>query len=81
LGILEARAGNLRRAAELWQGAFERVPYRSAIGMDLAIVFCAAGQKEEARKYVERVLEFNPDYGKGKSMLVHLNSDPVQCRP
>ena len=81
LGILEAQSGNTRRAVELWQGAFERAPYRSEIGMDLAIVFCTAGQKEEARRYVERVLEFNPDYGKAKSLLMHLQGDPVQCRP
>jgi len=81
LGILEARSGNLRRAVELWQGAFKRVPHRSAIGMNLAMVFCSAGQKEEARHYVQRVLEFNPDYGKAKSLLVHLNGDPVQCKP
>jgi tetratricopeptide (TPR) repeat protein len=81
LGILEARAGNLRRALELWQGAFARVPHRSAIGMDLAMVLCATGQKEEARKYVARVLEFNPDYEKGKSLLEHLREDPVQCQP
>jgi tetratricopeptide (TPR) repeat protein len=81
LGILEARAGNLRRAVELWQGAFRRVPYRSAIGMNLAIAFCSAGRKEEARHYVERVLEFNPDYVKGKQLLAHLGEDPVQCRP
>ncbi len=81
LGILEARAGNLRRAVELWNPAFARVPNRSAIGMDLAITFCAAGQKGIARKYVERVLEFNPDYSKGKSLLENLGKDPVQCRP
>ena len=81
LGILEARAGKLRRAVELWQGAFRRVPYRSAIGMNLALAFCAAGQKQEARRYVERVLEFNPDYVKGKQLLAHLGEDPVQCRP
>ena len=81
LGILEARAGNLRRAVELWNPAFTRVPNRSAIGMDLAIAFCVAGQKDIARKYVERVLEFNPDYRKGKSLLENLAKDPVQCRP
>ena len=81
LGILEARDGNLRRAVELWQAAFERVPYRSAIGMNLAMTFCAAGQKDEARQYVKRVLEFNPDYGKAKQLLAHLNSEPVRCKP
>ncbi len=81
LGILEARAGNLRRAVELWQGAFGRVPYRSAIGMNLAMAFCAAGQTEEARRYVLRVQEFNPDYLKAKQLLAHLGEDSVQCRP
>ena len=81
LGILEARAGNLRRAVELWSPAFARVPNRSAIGMDLAITFCAGGQKDVARKYVERVLEFNPDYHKAKSLLQNLSKDPPQCRP
>src|SRR5260370_37919302 len=61
LGIFEAQAGNLRRAVELWQGPFERVPYRSAIGINLAMAFCVAGQTDEARRYVQRVLEFNPD--------------------
>src|ERR1700676_2377601 len=81
LGILEAQSGNLQRAVQLWQGAFNRAPYRSAIGINLAMAFCAAGQKEVARKYVQRVLEFNPDYLKGKQLLAHLGEEPVQCRP
>ncbi len=81
LGIIEAREGHLRRAVELWQPAFERVPYRSAIGMDLAMAFCVAGQKDEARRYVERVLEFNPDFGKARQLLAHLNGEPGQCKP
>ncbi len=81
LGILEARAGNLRRAVELWQGAFARVPERSAVGINLAMAFCVAGQTDEARQYVMRVMKFNPDYEKGKSMLRHLLEDPVECKP
>jgi Flp pilus assembly protein TadD len=81
LGILEARAGNLKRAVELWQGAFERVPYRSAIGMNLAMTFCAAGQMDDARRYVERVLQFNPDYARAKQLLAHMNGDPARCKP
>ena len=81
LGALEARSGNLRRAVELWQGAFDRVPHRSAMGMNLAIAFCAAGQKEEARRYVLRVLDFNPDFTIAKRLLAHLNADPVKCTP
>jgi tetratricopeptide (TPR) repeat protein len=81
LGTLEARVGNLRRAVALWQGAFARVPHRSEIGMDLAIAFCAAGHKEEARHYVLRVLEFNPDFTNAKRLLGHLNADPAKCKP
>ena len=81
LGILEARSGNLRRAVELWQGPFKRAPYRSAIGLNLAMAFCAAGQKQVAQKYVQQVLEFNPDYLKGKQLLAHLKEEPVQCKP
>jgi Flp pilus assembly protein TadD len=81
LGTLEAQAGNLRRAVELWQGAFDRVPHRSALGMDLAMAFCAAGQKEEARRYVLRVLDFNPDFTNAKRLLAHLKADPVKCQP
>jgi Flp pilus assembly protein TadD len=81
LGILEARAGNLRHAVELWQGAFNRVPYRSAVGMNLAMAFCVSKQTDVALKFVNRVLEFNPDYVKGKQLLVHLQQNPPECSP
>jgi Flp pilus assembly protein TadD len=81
LGTLEARAGHPNRAVELWQGAFERMPHRSAIGMDLALAFCGAGHGEEARRYVRRVLEFNPDDASAKRLLEHLNEDPPKCKP
>ena len=81
LGILEAQEGHLRRAVELWQPAFERVPYQSEIGMDLAMAFCAAGQREEARRYVGRVLEFNPDYGRARVLMERLKGDGGECKP
>jgi tetratricopeptide (TPR) repeat protein len=79
LGMIEARSGNLRGAVELWQGAFARAPYRDAIGMNLAIAFCTAGQKDVARRYIERVLEFDPDYSKAKTMSEHIGAG--QCHP
>lgn len=81
MGILEARSGELQHAVQLWQQAFQRVPYRSEIGMDLALVFCAAGQKREVRHYVERVLEFNPDYMGARQMLSRLDGDFGDCQP
>ncbi len=81
LGVLEARAGNLGRAVELWQAVFNRGPYRSAIGLNLAMAFCVAGKKDVAREFLQRVLEFNPDYLKGKQLLAHLGEEQGQCRP
>jgi Flp pilus assembly protein TadD len=81
LGVLEARAGNLGRAVELWQAVFNRGPYRSAIGLNLAMAFCVAGKKDVAREFLQRVLEFNPDYLKGKQLLAHLGEERGQCRP
>jgi len=81
LGILDARAGDVERAVKLWQAAFHRAPHRSVIGMNLAIVFCAAGQRDVGKKYVERALEFNPDYHKGKALMGHLNEEKGPCRP
>lgn len=81
LGMIEAGSGNLRRAVELWQGAFARAPHRSAIGVNLAMAFCVVGQRPEGRRYVERVLEFNPDYGKAKSLLAHLKEQSGPCKP
>ena len=81
LGILEAQAGDLRSAAELWNEVFVRIPNRSVVGMNLAMAFCVAGHQDVAQKYVERVLEFNPDYAKGRSLLEHMKEDPPNCKP
>ena len=81
LGILEARTGDLQHAVRLWQQAFQRVPYRTEIGMNLAKAFCAAGQKDEARQYIERVLEFNPDDTSARQMLTRLRDHSGECSP
>jgi len=49
--------------------------------MDLAIAFCAASQKDDARDYVERVLKFNPDYNVARKLLARLDGDPIECKP
>lgn len=58
-------------AVKLWQQVFARVPNQSAVGMNLALAFCSSGQVVDARHYVERVLEFNPDFGKAKQLRSH----------
>jgi hypothetical protein len=79
LGVIEARSGHISHAIELWKTAFDRAPGRSSIGMNLALTLCEEGQTEEAKKYVSRVLRFNPDLSKAKKLLQHLNADPPGC--
>jgi tetratricopeptide (TPR) repeat protein len=80
LGVIEAKSGHLGEAVKLWQGAFERAPGKSGIGMNLARAFCESGQMKEARNYVERVLQFNPDLGEGKKLLQSLEAEAPKCR-
>jgi predicted CXXCH cytochrome family protein len=81
LGVLEAKSGHLQRALELWQGAFGRMPYQSAIGMNLATVLCAMGDSAGARRYVAQVLEFNPDFAGAKHFATELKASPPRCKP
>jgi tetratricopeptide (TPR) repeat protein len=79
LGVIEAESGHLREAVELWQGAFQRAPGRSSLGMNLVVAFCDARQFDEARTTTLRVLEFNPDMPAAKKALQTLNRTPPSC--
>ena len=79
LGVIEANGGDLREAVTLWEGAFQRAPGRSSIGMNLAHAFCAAGQFDHARDFTLRVLQFNPDLDSAKKLLNGLNATPPKC--
>ncbi|HTZ48769.1 MAG TPA: tetratricopeptide repeat protein [Verrucomicrobiae bacterium] len=79
LGVLEAQEGRMTEAIRLWQFAFERAPGKSAIGMNLARVFCEGANYEVARSYVLRVLRFNPDLSSAKKLLGELNANPPGC--
>lgn len=80
LGVIEATRGNLREAVRLWEGAFQRAPGQSRIGMNIARVLCDAGQPGSARDSVLRVLEFNPDLPEAKNLLQHLSGSPPKCK-
>ena len=81
LGVIEARAGHLPEAVRLWESAFQRAPGKSSIGMNLAKTFCESGQFDEARAFVLRVLDFDPDMDSAKNLLQHLNRTPPGCEP
>jgi hypothetical protein len=79
LGVIEARSGHLSDAVKLWQGAFDRAPGDSSIGMNLARSFCEAGRMKDSRASVLRVLKFNPDLTGARKLLQHLDADPPSC--
>jgi predicted CXXCH cytochrome family protein len=80
LGAIEANRGHVREAIKLWEDAFQRAPGQSRIGMNIARVFCDTGQSGNARDYVLRVLEFNPDLTEAKDLLQRLNGTPPKCK-
>ena len=79
LGVIEAQNRNLPAAIKLLQRTFERAPGRSAVGMNLARVFCLAGRLDEARASVARVLEFNPDLGMANRLSMELKRADPNC--
>jgi Flp pilus assembly protein TadD len=79
LGVIEAKEGHLRRAVSLWQMVFKEAPWRSTVGVDIALGYCAADRYDEARIYAKRVLEFNPDFAVGRSLLAQLSANPPTC--
>ena len=81
LGVLEVRDRHVREALKLWRSAFQRAPGRSEIGMNIANVLCNAGQPEDARTYVLRVLDYDPDLRSAKQLLRGLDRTPPSCAP
>jgi Flp pilus assembly protein TadD len=79
LGVLEAQTGNLPLAARLLQGAFERAPGQSGVGLNLARVFCLEGKVDEGRTVIDRVLEFNPDMHLAKALREDLARAKPSC--
>jgi len=81
LGVIDARDGRVDLALPLWEDAFRRAPARSAIGMNLARVYCGGAQFDRAREIAERVLQFDPDLPQAKALMRRLSAQPPACDP
>jgi hypothetical protein len=79
LGVIEAQVGSADRALALWRDAFQRAPWRSSIGMNLARLSCNLGNREESEQSLRRVLQFNPDFPEARQFLQGLQSQAVVC--
>jgi predicted CXXCH cytochrome family protein len=79
LGVIEAHQARMDVAVPLWEDAFRRAPAHSAIGMNLARVYCGGGEFARAREIVERVLQFDPDLAQAKELERQLSAQPPRC--
>jgi lipopolysaccharide biosynthesis regulator YciM len=61
LGVIEAHSGSTERALILSRDAFERVPWCSFVGLNLARLSSNLGKNQDAEVYLHRVLLFHLD--------------------
>jgi predicted CXXCH cytochrome family protein len=80
-GVLLARAGNLQQAAQRWNVVFRRNPSISELGYDLGQIECALGNRVSAQNLLNRLLTFNPDDQRARSLLLDIASGRKPCRP
>jgi len=67
------------KARILWQGAFDRVPWRGSVGMNPARPSCNLVKRQDAQAYPRRVLQFSPDLADARKMLHQLETQPDFC--
>jgi predicted CXXCH cytochrome family protein len=79
LGVIEAQSGSVERALTLWRDTFQRAPWRSSIGMNLARLACNLGNGEETTQSLRRVLQFNPDSPEARQFLQGLENRTIAC--
>ena len=72
LGVLKAVHGQLAAALDLWRPAFDKNPYLTALGIDLARGLCDSGNGNEARRVAERALRHNPDSAATRQLVSEL---------
>ncbi len=78
-GVLLARAGELQQAAQRWNVVFRRNPSISELGYDLGQVECALGNRTSAQNLLNRLLTFNPDDQRARSLLVEIAAGRKPC--
>jgi len=79
LGVIEAHSGSVERALTLWRDTFQRAPWRSSIGMNLARLICNLGNSEETRQSLRRVSQFNPDFPEARQFQQGLETRTIVC--
>ncbi|MGA8029198.1 MAG: cytochrome c3 family protein [Bryobacteraceae bacterium] len=78
-GVLLARSGQLKSAAELWESTFTRNEDITELGMNLASARCMLGDKMAAESVLRRVLLYSPDHQRAREELSAMESGGETC--
>ena len=78
-GVLLARSGQLRHAADLWQGTFAKNEDITELGMNLASARCMLGDKAAAEEVIRLVLFYSPDHHLARQKLSAIESGQETC--
>jgi predicted CXXCH cytochrome family protein len=79
LGVLLARSGQLKAAADLWGRAFAQNEDITELGMNLASVRCILGDERGAEDVLRRVLLYNPDHHAARERMRAMDSGEQRC--
>lgn len=80
LALIRAKEHQVGAAERLWKAAFEHDPVQIGAGMNVAVVECETGDRDEAEEALRRVLEFAPDDGEAERFLAGIESGKTSCR-
>jgi predicted CXXCH cytochrome family protein len=79
LALLKAGDRQYGLAVRLWERAFQDDPVQLKAGMNLAIVECGLGRKEDAIGTLDRILAFSPDDGQARRLADEIRSGHRAC--
>lgn len=79
LAVLLAHAGAMTEAIPLWRTAFDQDPGVSAAGFDLAVGYCAVGDRNQAVATLRRVVAFSPDDPKARRLMQAILDGQQKC--
>lgn len=79
LALIDAQRHLYTEALSLWTSVFDHDPAQSGAGLNLAILECGEGQREQALDTLDRLLSFAPDNDKARSVRAAIRSGAQRC--
>jgi predicted CXXCH cytochrome family protein len=80
LALIDAQQRNYPEAIRLWTSVFTHDPVQIEAGMNLAIVQCGLGQRTATVQTLNRILTFDPDNDRARTMLTGIRSGTQSCQ-